>query len=184
MALTESTMMSLGTTAPDFSLPEPLTGQVQSLEQLRGERATLVMFMCNHCPYVIHVIQGIKALSADYLPRGVGVVAINSNDVDNYPEDRPEKMSAWATKEHFLFPYLFDGTQTVAHAYGAACTPDFFLFDAQLNCVYRGRMDGAKPGNDEPVTGQDLRDALDAVLAGSSVEETQKPSLGCNIKWK
>lgn len=184
MSLTESTMTSLGARAPDFSLPEPLAGQVRSLEQLRGERATLMMFICNHCPYVIHVIQGIKALSADYLPRGVGIVAINSNDVANNPEDSPEKMSAWATQEQFLFPYLFDETQAVAHAYGAACTPDFFLFDQQLNCVYRGRMDGAKPGNDESVTGQNLRDALDAILAGVSVNSDQQPSLGCNIKWK
>ena len=184
MTLTESTMMSLGTKAPDFSLLEPLTEQTQSLEQLRGEHATLVMFICNHCPYVIHVIQGIKALSADYLPRGVGVVAINSNDVANYPGDSPEKMSAWATQEQFLFPYLFDESQSVAQGYGAACTPDFFLFDDELNGIYRGRMDGAKPGNDEPVSGHDLREALDAVLTGMPVNKDQKPSLGCNIKWK
>lgn len=125
MALTESTMMSLGNRAPDFNLPEPLTGQDLSLEQLRGVHATLVMFICNHCPYVIHVIEGIAELSADYMPRGVGFVAVNSNDVDNYPEDSPEKMSAWATQEQFLFPYLFDKSQSVAQAYGAACTPDF-----------------------------------------------------------
>lgn len=184
MALTESTMMSLGSRAPDFNLPEPLTGQDLSLEQLRGVHATLVMFVCNHCPYVIHVIEGIAELSADYMPRGVGFVAINSNDVDNYSEDSPEKMSAWATQEQFLFPYLFDESQSVAQAYGAACTPDFFLFDDELNCIYRGRMDGAKPGNDEPVSGHDLREALDAVLTGMPVNKDQKPSLGCNIKWK
>ncbi len=184
MALTESTMMSLGSRAPDFNLPEPLTGQDLSLEQLRGEHATLVMFICNHCPYVIHVIEGIAELSADYMPRGVGFVAINSNDVDSYPEDSPEKMSAWATQEQFLFPYLFDESQFVAQAYGAACTPDFFLFDDGLNCIYRGRMDGAKPGNDESVSGHDLREALDAVLTGMPVNKDQKPSLGCNIKWK
>jgi len=184
MALTESTMMPLGTKAPEFNLPEPLTGKNWSLEQLQGVFATLVVFMCNHCPYVKHVIKGITELSADYIPEGVAVVAINSNDISSFPEDSPENMAVLATEEQFLFHYLFDESQQVAQAYRAACTPDFFLFDDELNCVYRGRMDSANPGNDEPVNGQDLREALEAVLAGVSVKGSQKPSLGCNIKWK
>lgn len=184
MALTESTMMSLGTRAPEFNLPEPLTGKNWSLDQLQGVFATLVVFMCNHCPYVQHVLKGIKELSTDYLPQGVAIVAINSNDVSRYPEDSPENMVALATNEKFLFHYLFDESQQVAQAYRAACTPDFFLFDDELNCVYRGRLDGSKPGNDELVNGADLREALDAVLEGVSAPSEQKPSLGCNIKWK
>lgn len=184
MALTESTMMPLGTKAPEFNLPEPLTGKNWTLEQLQGVFATLVVFMCNHCPYVKHVIKGITELSADYIPEGVAIVAISSNDVVSVPEDSPDAMSALAAQEHFLFHYLYDESQGVAHDYGAACTPDFFLFDDELNCIYRGRMDAATPGNDEPVNGQDLREALEAVLAGVSVKGDQKPSLGCNIKWK
>lgn len=184
MALTESTMMPLGSQAPEFCLPEPLTGKNWTLEQLQGIYATLVIFMCNHCPYVKHVIKGINELALDYIPEGVSVIAINSNDIGSHPEDSPEHMVAWAQQEKFPFRYLFDESQSVAHDYGAACTPDFFLFDYELQCVYRGRMDAANPGNDEPVTGQELRDALDAVIAGKDVNEDQKPSLGCNIKWK
>ncbi len=184
MALTESTMMPLGTQAPEFTLPEPLTGKTWSLEQLQGVFATLVVFMCNHCPYVKHVMEGITELSSEYMLEGVSVIAINSNDVDSYPEDSPENMAALAAKEHFLFHYLYDESQQVAQAYRAACTPDFFLFDDELKCVYRGRLDAATPGNDIPVTGQDLRDAIDAVLKGKSVPGEQKPSFGCNIKWK
>jgi thiol-disulfide isomerase/thioredoxin len=184
MALTESTMMPLGTLAPAFELPEPLSGQDRSLDELRGEKATLIVFMCNHCPYVRHVIDGVASLAHDYRPKGVSVVAINSNDVANYPEDAPDKMAAWAREKSFGFPYLYDETQAVAKAYRAACTPDFFLFDKNLACVYRGRLDGATPGNKVPVTGADLRAALDALLAGNPVGATQKPSMGCNIKWK
>ena len=184
MAVTESTMMPLGTEAPEFALPEPLTGKNWSLEQLQGVFATLVIFMCNHCPYVKHVMDGVTALATDYIPEGVSVIAINSNDVDGYPEDSPESMAALAVKEHFIFHYLFDESQQVAQAYRASCTPDFFLFDDELKCVYRGRLDAATPGNDIPVTGQDLRGAIDAVLEGKSVPGEQKPSMGCNIKWK
>lgn len=184
MALTESTMMALGAQAPEFTLPEPLSGKEWSLEQLQGVFGTLVIFMCNHCPYVKHVIEGITALSADYLLEGVSVIAINSNDTESYPEDSPENMAALAAKENFLFHYLHDESQQVAQSYRAACTPDFFLFDDELNCVYRGRMDAATPGNDEPVTGKDLREAMDALLEGRPVKGEQKPSVGCNIKWK
>lgn len=184
MALTESTMMPLGTRAPDFHLSEPLTGKSWSLEQLQGVYATLVVFICNHCPYVKHVIQGFNDLALEYIPEGVAIIAINSNDAESYPEDGPEQMSAWAKQEGFVFRYLYDDSQSVAHDYNAACTPDFFLFDDELNCAYRGRMDAATPGNDEPITGQELRDALDAVIEGDPVNEDQKPSMGCNIKWK
>ncbi len=184
MALTQSTMMPLGTPAPEFELPEPLGGQARSLDELRGEKATLIVFICNHCPYVRHVIDGIVSLARDYQSKGVSVVAINSNDVANYPDDAPDKMAMWATEKSFGFPYLYDETQAVAKAYGAVCTPDFFLFDKNLACVYRGRLDSATPGNGEPVTGADLRAALDALLEAKPVGETQKPSMGCNIKWK
>ena len=184
MALTESTMMPLGTEAPEFTLPEPLTGKDWSLEQLQGVFATVIIFMCNHCPYVKHVMEGVLALSSDYIPEGVSVIAINSNDVDDYPEDSPEHMAALAAEKHFLFHYLFDESQQIAQAYRAACTPDFFLFDDELKCVYRGRMDAATPGNDIPVTGEELSAAIDAVLEGKSVPGEQKPSIGCNIKWK
>lgn len=184
MALTESTMMPLGTLAPEFSLLEPLTGKHWTLEQLQGVYATLVVFMCNHCPYVKHVIEGVEEMALAYIPEGVAFIAINSNDVDSYPEDSPENMAEWARQEKFPFRYLFDKSQSVAREYGAVCTPDFFLFDDELRCVYRGRMDAATPGNSDPVTGQELRDALDAVIAGAAVSEDQKPSLGCNIKWK
>lgn len=184
MALTPTTTLELGFQAPDFSLDEPLTGNIVSLKKIRGEAATLVIFMCNHCPYVIHVIEELVRVARDYQPKGVGVVAINSNDVENYPQDSPEKMKAWAQEHNFPFPYLFDPTQEVAKAYDAACTPDFSLFDAELRCVYRGRLDGSRPNNEVPVTGKDLRKALDCVLSGEPIPSPQLPSMGCNIKWK
>lgn len=184
MAVTESTMMELGVAAPDFNLPEPATGETKALTDLKGDKATLVIFMCNHCPFVIHVIEAIVDLANHYQPKGVGVVAISSNDIVNYPEDAPEKMVKFASKYELSFPYLYDESQDVAKAYSAACTPDFFLFDENLSCVYRGQMDGARPSNQEPNDGADLRAALDAVLAGEPVSDRQYPSAGCGIKWK
>lgn len=184
MAVTESTMMELGVAAPDFNLPEPATGETKALTDLKGDKATLVIFMCNHCPFVIHVIEAIVDLANHYQPKGVGVVAISSNDIVNYPEDAPEKMVKFASKYELSFPYLYDESQDVAKAYSAACTPDFFLFDENLSCVYRGQMDGARPSNQEPNDGADLRAALDAVLADKPVSDRQYPSAGCGIKWK
>ena len=183
MARTPSTMLELGTEAPDFALLNPANGQVVARQDFAG-KPLLVAFICNHCPYVILIREAFAQLAKDYQARGVAVVAINANDVANYPDDSPEKMIE-AVREHgYSFPYLFDETQTVARAYDAACTPDFYLFDAQHRLYYRGQFDNARPGNDEPVNGADLRHALDAVLAQQPAPEGQKPSLGCNIKWK
>ncbi len=184
MALTESTMgLPLGSQAPNFRLPDT-DGRMVSLRDFEGARALLVVFMCNHCPYVIHVKEGLAALGRDYMPRGVAMVGINSNDVENYPQDSPERMKEDKEKYGYPFPYLFDETQETAKAYKAACTPDFFLFDGQFRLVYRGQMDGSRPGSDVPVTGKDLRAALDALLEGRPVPSEQRPSAGCNIKWK
>lgn len=184
MALTPSSMLlSLGEEAPDFALPN-LDGKAVHLADFKGKAATLVMFVCNHCPYVIHVRHGIARLADDYLPKNVGFLAINSNDVENYPDDNPAKMKTFAKGAGWKFPYLFDETQEVAKAYHAACTPDFFLFDKNHKLVYRGQLDESCPGNNMPVTGKDLRHALDCVLAGKPVPEKQFPSMGCNIKWK
>lgn len=184
MALTPSNMMPLGTTAPDFTLINPLTRERQSLTQLAGTKGTLVMFICNHCPFVLHVQDQIIALAGDYLPRGIGVIAINANDEITHPQDGPAEMAKRAREKNYPFPYLFDETQAVAQDYGAACTPDFFLFDTNLACVYRGQLDGARPGNEVPNDGVDLRNALDALLAGEPISGEQQPSMGCNIKWK
>jgi len=183
MAVTPSTMLPLGTSAPDFSLPDT-TGRVVSLGDFRAAPATLVMFICNHCPFVKHVRGGLAALCVEYQARGVGIVGISSNDVASHPDDSPAKMAAEAAEAGYTFPYLFDEPQEVARAYRAACTPDFFLFDRDRRLVYRGQMDGSRPGNDIPVTGADLRAALDAVLTGRPVAADQRPSIGCNIKWK
>ncbi len=184
MARTPSTMLELGTPAPDFCLPEPATGNTVCLADFADRPALLVAFICNHCPYVIHIRDAFAEMAREYSDRGLQVVAINSNDADNYPDDSPEKM-AEAVREHgFVFPYLYDESQEVAKAYRAACTPDFFLFDADRRLVYRGQFDDARPRNDEPVTGRDLRQAIEALLAGRPIPEDQKPSLGCNIKWK
>ena len=182
MALTPSTMMPLGTKAPDFSLVEPKSGARLCLEELRGDRATLVMFICNHCPYVQHIEQGLIDFATDYRNSGLGIVAISANDADNYPADRPEKIAEQAAA--YPFPYLYDESQAVARAYGAACTPDLFLFDAGLQCVYRGQFDAARPGSDQPVTGADLRNAVDQYMATGHINMVQTPSIGCNIKWK
>lgn len=183
MALTPSTMLPLGTTAPDFRLPDT-NGKIVSLADFNNAPALLVLFICNHCPYVKQIRQGLAQLGRDYLPKGVGIVAINSNDIVNYPADNPEKMKEEARTAGYTFPYLFDETQAVAKTYRAACTPDIYLFDAQKRLVYRGQFDDARPGNNQPVTGKDLRAALDAVLAGKPAPADQKPSIGCNIKWK
>jgi peroxiredoxin len=183
MVAVNSTMLPLGTKAPDFQLPDT-SGKTVSLSELKGASALLVVFMCNHCPYVKHVRPGLAQLARDYVPRKVAVVGISSNDVDNYPEDSPAKMAAEVKSASYIFPYLYDETQKVAKAYRAACTPDFFLFDKDQRLVYRGQMDDSRPGNGIPVTGKDLRAALDSLLAGQPVSSNQKASIGCNIKWK
>ena len=184
MAQTASTMLPLGTPAPAFKLPEPATGRLRTLDELQSAPALLVMFICNHCPFVQHIRAGLIAFAHDYQPRGVAVVAINANDAVNYPGDSPEKMAEEVARFGYPFPYLHDASQAVARAYQAACTPDFFLFDAARRLVYRGRFDASRPGNAVPVTGADLRAAADAVLAGQAVTVEQQPSIGCNIKWR
>ena len=184
MALTESKMLALGTKAPDFRLIEPMTGQMRSLEELKSKKATVVMFLCNHCPYVIHVNPEIVRLANEYQEKGVHFVAISSNDVENYPEDAPDKMSIVAKVLQFSFPYLYDETQEIAKAYDAACTPDFYVFDENMFLAYRGRLDNSRPNSGIPLSGEDLRAALDAVLDHKNVPDKQYPSAGCNIKWK
>lgn len=184
MARTPSNMMPLGTKAPDFNLPDTVTGTLLTLNELSGSAGTVVMFICNHCPFVKHVNAGIVALAKEYQNKGIGFVAISSNDVENYPQDSPELMKENALQEGFTFPYLYDQSQEVATAYDAACTPDFYLFDAQLQLVYRGQLDDSRPENGIPVTAEDMRNALDAILSGKQVDSHQKPSIGCNIKWK
>ncbi len=184
MALTESNMLPLGTKAPTFILPDTVSGNQVSLDQVKGEKATVVMFICNHCPYVIHVNPEIVRIAQDYADKGVGFVGISSNDVVNYPMDRPDRMKEHATQVGYNFPYLYDETQAVAHAYDAACTPDFYVFDGDDKLYYRGRLDTSRPGNDSPLTGSDLRAAIDAAIAGAAIPEKQYPSAGCNIKWK
>ena len=185
MARTPSTMLPLGTPAPDFLLHDVVSGKSVSPVRLKQQPpALLIMFICNHCPYVKHVQAGMVQMAKDFQARGVEVIAISSNDVQNYPEDSPEKMKEEAIRAGYTFPYLYDESQNVARAYRAACTPDFFLFDGKLNLVYRGQMDDARRGNNLPVTGKSLRDAVDAVLKSQPVSPDQIPSLGCNIKWK
>jgi peroxiredoxin len=184
MSLTPSKMLPLGTIAPDFSLPDALSGKTLTLASLKSETATVIMFICNHCPFVQHIIEKIAEVAAIYQKKGIVFIAINSNDIENYPEDSPEKMGENALAHHFTFPYLFDESQAVAKAYEAACTPDFYIFDSQLACVYRGRFDEATPGKKIPITGKDLTQALDQILAKKPINSDQKPSIGCNIKWK
>ena len=176
-------MPPLGTTAPDFKLPDT-DGKTVSLADFKDAPALLVLFICNHCPYVKHLRTGLAQLARDYLPRGVAIVGINSNDVANYPEDSPARMKEEAKSAGYLFPYLYDESQAVAKAYRAACTPDLYLFGQNRKLVYRGQFDDSRPGNGIPVTGKDLRAALDAVLAGKPVSPSQKAGVGCNIKWK
>ena len=184
MAETPSTMVPLGTPAPNFTLPDAVSGETMSLETLKSDKATLIMFICNHCPFVKHVQDELALLARDYQARGVSLVAISSNDVENYPDDSPEKMKAVAAQVGFSFPYLYDESQDVARDYRAACTPDFFLYDSDLKLAYRGQLDDSRPGNGIPVTGKDLRSALDNLLAGEPIDPNQRPSIGCNIKWK
>jgi peroxiredoxin len=183
MVKTASTMRKLGTPAPDFSLTN-VDGRLVGLDDFQDQPALLVIFMCNHCPFVKHVADGLAQLARDYLARGVAIVGINSNDAAAHPQDSPEQMIHEAELRGYPFPYLFDETQDVAKAYGAACTPDFFLYDKSRKLVYRGQLDASRPGNGVPVTGSDLRAALDALLASKPLPEKQIPSIGCNIKWQ
>ncbi len=184
MSLTESTMLSLGTAAPDFALTDVVTGKTVRVDDFSGLKGLLVMFICAHCPYVKHIEKGLAALGRDYAGQPIGIVAIGSNDATTHPADSPAGLKQQAESYGFVFPYLYDEAQAVAHAYKAACTPDFFLFDAGLRLVYRGQFDSSRPGSGVPVTGQDLRAAIDLVLAGKPVPTHQRPSIGCNIKWK
>jgi len=183
MALTPSTMLPLGTTAPDFRLPDT-NGKTVSLADFKNQPTLLMIFIYNHCPYVKHIRASLAQLTRDYLPRGAAIVGINANDVANYPDDSPAKMAQEVKSAGYVFPYLYDESQAVAKAYRAACTPDIYLFDKNRKLVYRGQFDDSRPGNGIPITGKDLRAALDAVLAGKPVPADQKASLGCNIKWK
>jgi peroxiredoxin len=184
MAQTPSNMLPLETVAPNFMLPDAASGKTLSLTDLSSKFATVIMFICNHCPYVKHVQHELVRLAREYQPRGISFIAISSNDILAYPEDSPQRMKEVAREMNYPFPYLFDETQEVAKAYQAACTPDFYIFDGGLRCVYRGQLDDARPKNDVPVTGRDVRTALDSILEGRGVSVDQKPSIGCNIKWK
>ncbi len=184
MALTPSNMLPLGTKAPHFKLRDAVNEKEFSLDELKSDKATVIMFICNHCPYVKHVQKGLVELANDYIPKGVSFIAVNSNDVGKYPEDSPANMKTVALSLGYPFPYLFDETQDAARAYAAACTPDFYVFDAGLKLAYRGQMDDSRPGNGKPVTGKNIREALDRILKGEPVGEDQVPSIGCNIKWK
>jgi peroxiredoxin len=184
MARTPSTMLPLGTLAPDFSLPDVVTGDSVSLATFAGSKALLVMFICQHCPFVIHVKPELAKIGHDYVAKGVGIVAISANDAVKYPQDDPDHLKAMAQDLSLNYPLCYDASQAVAQAYQAACTPDFFLFDGELKLVYRGQLDSSRPGNEDPVTGADLRAAMDAVLVGKPISTEQAPSIGCNIKWK
>ena len=184
MALTPSNMLPLGTPAPTFKLQDTVSQKTVSLSDVRSDIATVVIFMCNHCPYVKHIQHSLVETAKKYQAKGVQFVAINSNDISAYPEDSPERMRECAHQFGYPFAYLFDPTQEVAKAYQAACTPDFYVFDKNLECVYRGRFDDSTPGNNKPVTGKDLANALDAMIARRPVDQVQMPSVGCNIKWK
>lgn len=184
MAITPSTMLPLGTMAPDFMLPDTVSGNTVSLDNLKSSVATLIMFICNHCPYVKHINQQLVKLATDYQSQNVSFVAISSNDAVSYPQDGPDKMNETAQELGYTFPYLYDESQQVAGDYHAACTPDFYLFGPDMKLIYRGQLDGSRPGNGLPVTGEDLRQALDCLIAGKDVPSEQMPSVGCNIKWK
>jgi len=184
MSLTESTMMNLGTKAPGFKLPDTISGEFISLEELKAENGTVIIFSCNHCPYVIHVINEIVAIGNEYKEKGIKFAMISSNDVEKYPLDSPDKMEIVGMVLKFPFPYLYDESQDVAKSYDAACTPDIFVFDENQELYYRGRIDGSRPGNSIPVTGEDLRNALDKLIEKKPAPDKQYPSAGCNIKWK
>ena len=184
MASTPSKMVPLGTPATDFTLLDTISGENKSLYKLKSDTATVIIFICNHCPYVLHVKEQLVRLANDYQPRGISFIAISSNDVAQYPQDGPDKMKEFAAENNFSFPYLYDETQQVARAYDAQCTPDVYVYDHDLKLVYRGQLDDSRPGNDNPVNGSDLRAALDNILNSTPVNPNQKPSIGCNIKWK
>lgn len=184
MALTESNSFENGTLAPDFTLLDTLSGSKLDLQKLKGNKGTVIMFICNHCPFVVHVNKQLVVLANDYANAGISFIAISSNDVDKYPQDRPQLMKQVGANLNYPFPYLYDETQEVAKAYDAACTPDFYVFDADLKSTYHGQLDDSRPGNGKPNTGLDLRQAIDAVLSNKTPIENQKPSIGCNIKWK
>ena len=184
MARTESTMLELGTIAPDFALTDVVTGRTVRRDEFRGKKALLVLFICAHCPYVKHIEKGLAALGNDYAGKPLGIVAISSNDVTNHPADSPAGLKQQAETYGFVFPYLYDESQAIAHAYKAACTPDIYLFDAEFRLVYRGQFDQSRPGSDVPVTGKDLRAAIELVLRDQPIPTDQQPSIGCNIKWK
>ncbi len=183
MARTPSNMLPLGILAPDFSLRDTVSDKTLNLQDMKGGQGTVIMFICNHCPFVIHVNPELARLAKAYQVKGIGFIAISSNDVENYPQDAPHLMKKTALEANYSFPYLYDGTQDVAKAYDAACTPDFYLFDKNLALVYRGQLDGSRPENGVPLSGEDLRTAMDAILDGKEIDPLQKPSIGCNIKW-
>jgi len=184
MVLTPSNMMPLGTKAPNFTLTDTITGKSMSLHELKSNHATVIMFICNHCPFVKHVQHELVKLANDYINKGISFIAISSNDIESYEEDSPVNMKKTAQELNYPFPYLYDETQEVAKAYQAACTPDFYIFDKVLSCVYRGQLDDSRPGNNKPVTGHDIRHALDNILSDKPIDPDQKPCTGCNIKWK
>ncbi|HIK27409.1 MAG: thioredoxin family protein [Oscillatoriaceae bacterium SKW80] len=184
MVLTNSTMLELGTKAPSFLLPDVVSGKTISLETFAGKKGLLVMFICRHCPFVQHVKGELAKIGKDYADKEIGIVAISANDINTHPEDAPEKLKEMALEMEFNFPVCYDESQETAKEYKAACTPDFFLFDANRELVYRGQLDDSRPGNNKPVTGADLRSAMDALLAGKPISPEQKPSVGCNIKWR
>ncbi|WP_281234718.1 thioredoxin family protein [Flavobacterium gelatinilyticum] len=184
MARTNSNMIPLGTIAPEFYLKDTNSNNTYSFEDLKGSKGTLVVFMCNHCPFVLHVINEIVMIANDYRVQGLGIIAVSSNDVEKYPEDSPELMTEFALQNRIDFPYLYDENQETAKAYDAACTPDFYLFDSQNRLFYRGQLDDSRPGNGIPLSGTDLRNAIDALIYNRTLSEIQKPSIGCNIKWK
>lgn len=184
MARTYSEMKALGSKVPDFNLPDTVSGKSISINEIKGEKGTLIMFICNHCPFVLHVNDELVKLAIDYKNKGIGFLAISSNDVITHPGDAPDKMKAIAEKLDYSFPYCYDETQEVAKAFGAACTPDFFIYDANNQLAYRGQLDDSRPGNGIPVTGSDIRNALDNLITGNAVSTEQRPSIGCNIKWK
>ncbi|MDX1365292.1 MAG: thioredoxin family protein [Arenibacter latericius] len=184
MANTPSNMLPLGTVAPDFKLLDPTLNKDCSLQDYKGAKGTVIMFICNHCPFVKHINPELSKTAIEFKPLGISFIAISSNDVEKYPKDSPELMKLVSKEQNYTFPYLYDETQEVAKAYDAACTPDFYLFDADLKLVYRGQFDNSRPGNGLAVTGEDLKDAMNNLLQGAKINPIQKPSLGCNIKWK
>lgn len=184
MVATQSKMLPLGTKAPEFKLTDGVSNKAYTLDELKSDVATVIMFICNHCPFVIHVIDKLSEVSAAYQKQGIQFIAISSNDIEHYPADAPDKMQIFAQRHKLQFPYLYDESQEVARSYQAACTPEFYVFDKDLSCVYRGQFDDSRPSNDLPVTGESLKKALDQIIVGKDVNPEQKPSIGCNIKWK